>query len=198
MGGMARAKKRKQRQRELQNEPVPMLFMPGECDELVGLEQQGMLVASTGCGERRFRRLAEILEQVTRIEFVAAFPWYAIDLYRGKTRIGRLGGGTVGDALHRFACIMSDHRSRIAVRITHASTGDSVMTEPLRARFCEVTLEELHPAPIEIGTGSHIISTFAFKTGVMYCQRFESPEEAMAQHMRNVSLDLPFVGVTHD
>ena len=49
---------------------------------------------------------------------------------------------------------------------------------------------------IEVGHGEYCVMTINRHDGSAVVQRFESEEEAMAQHERNVAEDKPLVGVT--
>lgn len=49
---------------------------------------------------------------------------------------------------------------------------------------------------IEVGRGEHCVMTINRHDGSVVVQRFQSREEAKAQHQRNVAEDMPLVGVT--
>lgn len=49
---------------------------------------------------------------------------------------------------------------------------------------------------IEVGRGEHCVMTVNRHDGSVVVQRFETPEEAQAQHERNMAEDKPLVGVT--
>lgn len=62
-----------------------------------------------------------------------------------------------------------------------------------RKRSRNKSRRESAPLIREVGEGTHIVSTMNRHDGSIVLHRFRTAEEAQAQYLRNIALDLPLV-----
>jgi len=197
MSGLARALRRQRQSRVAR----PARFFDGDvvgCSFVTDrYDGRPSLMFLLDCTADRFERYREALAGATSIGIRSTDDCAAIDLFGPRRRaIGRLATTIQnGVAAMAIECI----EETLGIIVIHMDPdADAVPPFYFPVSWDDVTREEFHGEIVEVGHGSHIVTTINVHDGTIYHHRFESKEEADAQLQRNVEADLPFAGANLD